>query len=78
MHMYNTKIGEFCATHDNWEELLAAEPYNIKIKKEAGFVIFNYNQLSSDFNNEIVRDTESLPDNSWVSCRDNWGVDFHG
>lgn len=29
-------------------------------------------------NNEIVRDTESLPDNSWVSCRDNWGVDFYG
>lgn len=58
--MYNTKIGEFCATHGNWEALLSAEPYSIKIKKEDGFVIFNYNQLSSDFNNEIVREARGI------------------
>lgn len=58
--MYNTKLGEFCATHENWEELLAAEPYFVKIKKENGFVIFNYNQLSSDFNIEIVRECRGI------------------
>jgi hypothetical protein len=58
--MYNTKIGEFCATHDNWEELLAAEPYSILIKRKEGFVIFNYRQLSSDFNNEIVRECRGI------------------
>lgn len=58
--MYNTKIGEFCATHDNWEQLLVSEPYFIRIKKEDGFVIFNYNQLSSDFNNEIVREARGI------------------
>lgn len=58
--MYNTKLGEFCATHENWEELLAAEPYNILIKKENGFVIFNYNQLSSDFSNEIVCEARGI------------------
>ena len=30
--MYNTKIGEFCATHVDWEALLAAEPYQFLIK----------------------------------------------
>ena len=58
--MYNTKLGEFCAVHENWEELLAAEPYNILIKKEDGFVIFNYNQLSSDFSNEIVCEARGI------------------
>lgn len=58
--MYNTKLGEFCATHSDWEELLSAEPYSIKIKKEDSFVIFNYNQLSSDFNNEIVREARGI------------------
>ena len=57
---YNTRIGEFCATHENWEELLAKDPYCVKIKKEDGFVIFNYNQLASDFNNEIVRECRGI------------------
>ena len=49
MSTYNTKLGEFCATHNNWEELLSAEPYSILVKRKDGFVIFNYRQLSSDF-----------------------------
>jgi hypothetical protein len=57
---YNTKLGEFCATHANWEALLSAEPFNIKIKRADDFVIFNYNQLSSDFTNEIVREARGI------------------
>lgn len=57
---YNTLLGRFCASNDNWEELLTGEPYNLKIKKEDGYVIFNYNQLSSDFNNEIVREARGI------------------
>jgi hypothetical protein len=57
---YNTLLGRFCASNDNWEEILTGEPYNLKIKKEDGFVIFNYNQLSSDFNNEIVREARGI------------------
>ena len=58
--MYNTKIGEFCATHDNWEELLSAEPYSILIKRKDGFVIFNYRQLSSDFSIDIVQEARGI------------------
>ena len=60
MSTYNTKLGEFCATHKNWCVELAGDPYNLKIKFEDGFVIFNYNQLSSDFNNEIVREARGI------------------
>ena len=67
MSTYNTKIGEFCATHSNWEELLAEEPYSILVKRKDGFVIFNYRQLSSDFSNEIVRECRGIifKDGEW-------------
>ena len=60
MSTYNTKIGEFCATHSNWEELLAQEPYHILVKRKDGFVIFNYRQLDSDFSNEIVQECRGI------------------
>lgn len=60
MSIYNTKIGEFCATHSNWEELLTQEPYHVLIKRKDGFVIFNYRQLDSDFSNEIVRECRGI------------------
>ena len=60
MYNYNTKLGEFCATNSNWEELLSAEPYFIKIKRKDGFVIFNYNQLESDFSIDIVHEARGI------------------
>ena len=60
MSTYNTKIGEFCATHSNWEELLVQEPYHILVKRKDGFVIFNYRQLDSDFSNEIVQECRGI------------------
>lgn len=58
--MYTTLIGKFCSINNNWEDVLSAEPYNIKIKREDGFVIFNYNQLSSDFSNAIVQEARGI------------------
>lgn len=60
MATYNTKLGEFCATHDNWEELLSEEPYTLLMKRKNGFIIFNYRQLSSDYNLEIVREARGI------------------
>lgn len=58
--MYNTEIGKFCAEHENWEELLQAEPYYLKIKKDGDYVIFNYDQISSDFNTKIVQEARGI------------------
>lgn len=60
MITYNTKLGEFCATHSNWETILSEEPYSLLIKRKDNYVIFNYRQLSSDFNNEIVREARGI------------------
>lgn len=58
--MYNTNIGSFCAEHEDYLELLAAEPYYIKIKEDGPYIIFNYDQIRSDFNNPIVREARGI------------------
>ena len=58
--MYNTKLGRFCAEHENWEELLTAVPYNLKISEDGPYVMFKYNQLSSDFSNPIVQEARGI------------------
>ena len=58
--MINTELGIFCSAHENWEELLAAEPYYLKIKEDGPYVIFNYDQIRSDFNRTIVREARGI------------------
>ena len=65
--MYNTLIGEFCASYDDWQALLTAEPYFLKIKEDDGYIIFNYDQLASDFSIPIVREARGI-----IFKRDNW------
>ena len=54
------KIQEFILAHDNWRELLADAPYNLKISEDDGFVLFKYNQIASDFNEEICKEARGL------------------
>lgn len=58
--MCNTLIGEYCATHVDWENELADAPYYLKIKYDGRYVMFSYNQLASDFNNELVREARGI------------------
>ena len=54
------KIQEFILAHDNWRELLADAPYNLKISEDDGYVLFKYNQITSDFNEEICKEARGL------------------
>ena len=65
------KIQEFIRTHSNWEELLTAPPFNLKIKKSNGLVIFNYTITDepSDFNEPICREARGL-----ILDEYNWSV----
>ena len=54
------KIQEFINEHENWKELLSVEPYNLKISEENGFYLFKYNQIESDFGQEICREARGL------------------
>lgn len=58
------KVLEFIKVHKNWEELLSQAPYYIKVYRDVMFdhnlVMLKYNQLDSDFHEEIVRECRGL------------------
>ena len=54
------KIVEFIQKNKNWRELLSSEPYNLLIKEDDNYIIFNYIQFSSDFNEEICCEARGL------------------
>lgn len=54
------KIVEFIKGHENWKELLSKEPYNLKISEDDGYVLFKYNQINSDFSQEICKEARGL------------------
>lgn len=54
------KIVEFIKAHLDWETRLAAAPYSLKIKTKGDLILFNYNQLSSDPTEEIVKESRGL------------------
>ena len=50
------ELQKFMQEHDNWADLLAAEPYNLKISYYEKLVMFKYNQLTADFSIPLVRE----------------------
>lgn len=59
---------EFIQNHPNdWEGKLSSDPYNLKISRDGPYVMFKYNQLSSDFSNPIVREARGI-----IFREDNW------
>lgn len=50
------KVLELIRAASNWEEILAAAPYFIKTTWDGDYAILKYNQLASDFNEQIVRE----------------------
>lgn len=54
------KIVEFIKTHSNWEELLTSSPYNLTVKRDGKLILFKYNQIDSDFNEEICCEARGL------------------
>ena len=58
--MKNLKITTFLKENENWRELLSKDPYNIKIKEDGDYILLKYDQIFSDFNNEIVRECRGI------------------
>lgn len=62
---------KFIKENSDWETKLTTDPYNLKIRKKDQFVLFYYNQLSSDFTNEIVKECRGviLDSTDWIVAR---------
>lgn len=58
--MYHLELRDFILSHDNWEELLTTDPYNLKISRDGDYIMFKYNQLSSDFTIPLVREARGI------------------
>lgn len=58
------RLQEFINENENWEELLVQEPYNLVIRKKPAkqgtYVLFKYNQLTSNFDNPIVQEARGI------------------
>jgi len=54
------KTTEFIKNNKNWESILQAEPYCIKITKEFPYVILKYDQIHSDMSIDIVQECRGL------------------
>jgi hypothetical protein len=59
-----TKLQEFIAQHNNWENILSNAPYCIKISRDVKFgkrlILFKYSQQDSDFSNDIVKECRGI------------------
>lgn len=57
--------------NDDWEEILSKDPYNLKITRDNGYVMFKYNQIYSDFSSSIVREARGIifREDSWLCVR---------
>lgn len=58
--MYKIELRDFILAHDNWEELLSAEPYCLKISRDGKYIMFKYNQIASDFSIPLVREARGI------------------
>lgn len=58
--MYKIELRDFILSHENWEELLTSDPYNLKLSRDQGYIIFKYNQISSDFSIPLVREARGI------------------
>lgn len=59
--MLGRELTKFLINHpDDWEDILAAPPYNLIIKKKDDYVLFKYLQCESDFNEEICQEARGI------------------
>lgn len=58
--MYKLELRDFIISHENWEELLTEAPYNLKISRDEDYIMFKYNQISSDFSIPLVREARGI------------------
>lgn len=69
------RVLELMNRENNWKEILQEAPYFINIKEKDDYVLLKYDQIFSDFSNEIVRECRGAifrknVDGRWICvCR---------
>ena len=70
--MATNYLRAFMNANPNWEQILSAAPYNLKISREDDYVLLKYNTFSSDFSDPIVCEARGIifreNDNKTYTC----------
>jgi len=53
-------IRNFILNNSNWESKITDTPYNIKVKRDNGYVLLKYDQIRSDMSFNIVRECRGI------------------
>lgn len=76
------KLQDFMKESPYWEGVLQAPPYNLTVKRDQGYILLKYNQITSDFSHPYVKAARGVifdeENNYEVACRPfekffNWG-----
>ena len=54
------KLQEFIKANPNWKELIQGKPYCVEVKEADGLTLLKYDQIKSDFSNEMVRECRGI------------------
>lgn len=54
------ELQKFINEHKDWETLLTNPPYNLKINRDNDYIIFKYDQITADFNLQLVRECRGI------------------
>ena len=82
--MYDLKIRNFILSHDDWEELLQAPPYNLIVSRDNGYILFKYSLIDSNFHEPVVQEARGIifKESNWECvCHafnkfGNWGESY--
>jgi hypothetical protein len=58
--MKELKVLKFIKENPDWRELFQSKPYCIEIKEDDGLTLLKYNQIESDFYNDIVKECRGI------------------
>lgn len=56
----NLSLIKFINDNDNWKELLSKSPYCIKMQEKDNFILLKYDQINSNFSNDIVKECRGI------------------
>lgn len=58
--MKELEVIKFINNNPNWRELLTQKPYCLSISEDNNYMLLKYNQIDSDFNQEICKECRGL------------------
>jgi len=76
------KLRNFILSNNDWEKILSSDPYNLSVKRDLGYVLLKYNQITSDMSTDYARAARGVildEENQYcIVCRPfekffNWG-----